>query len=182
MFAKIKSDTEDKMDKVLEVLKKDLAGLRTGRVSSGFLNSVHVEVYGDRQPISNLSTVTVQDGNMLMVQVWDRSIVKNVEKAINLSDLGVNASSEGQLIRIPIPPLSEERRRELVKLAAKYGEQAKVAVRNVRRNSMDYIKDIENISKDDTHKFNDEIQKITDAHIAKIDSLLLEKEKDIMKV
>lgn len=182
MFATIKSDTESKMEKVMEVFKKDLSGLRTGRASSGFLNSVQVEVYGDRQPISNLATVTVQDGNMLMVQVWDRSVVKSIEKAINLAELGVNAISEGQSIRIPIPPLSEERRKELAKLAGKSAEQAKVAVRNIRRNSMESIKDIENISKDDMHRFNDEVQKITDLNIAKIDSLLLEKEKDIMKV
>ena len=182
MFAQIKSDTDSKMDKVLEVLKKDFAGLRTGRASPAFLNAVHVEVYGDYLPLSNLSTITVQDGNMLLVQVWDRGVVKNVEKAINLSELGVNAISDGAVIRIPIPPLSEERRKELVKLAAKYAEQAKVAMRNVRRNSMDLIKDIDNISKDDLHKYNDEIQKVTDMHISKIDALLAEKEKDIMKV
>ncbi len=182
MFAQIKSDTDSKMDKVLEVLKKDLAGLRTGRASAAFLNSVHVEVYGDHLPLSNLSTITAQDGNMLLVQVWDKSVVKNVEKAINLADLGVNGVSDGSVIRIPIPPLSEERRKDLVKLAAKYGEQSKVAIRNVRRNSMELIKDIDNISKDDMHKYNDEIQKVTDMHISKIDALLVEKEKDIMKV
>ena len=113
----------------MSVLNKDLSGIRTGRASSNFLNTVVVEVYGDRMPISQLGTVTVQDGNMLIVQVWDSGVVKSIEKAINLSNLGVSASSEGQTIRVPIPPLSEERRKELVKLAAKYGEQSKVAIR-----------------------------------------------------
>jgi ribosome recycling factor len=182
MFAELKADLENKMEKVISVLNKDLAGIRTGRVSSNFLNTVVVEVYGDRMPISQLATVTVQDGNLLVVQVWDRSVVKNIEKAINLAGLGVSASSEGQTIKVPIPPLSEERRKELVKLSIKAGEQSKVAIRNIRRHGMDFIKTMDTISKDDIHRGNEEVQKMTDQYIVKVDSLLQVKEKDIMHV
>lgn len=182
MFTELKSDLKDKMEKVIAVLHKDLSGIRTGRASSNFLNSVIVEVYGDRMPISQLATVTVQDGNLLVVQVWDSSVVKSVEKAINLSDLGVSASSEGQTIKIPIPQLSEERRKELVKIAGKSAEHSKIAIRNIRRHGMEEMKGMEHISKDDSHKGTDEIQKLTDSYISKIDSLVSEKEKEIMKV
>ena len=182
MFDELKADLKNKMDKVVSILNKDLSGLRTGRVSADFLNSISIEVYGDRMPINQLANVTVQDSNMLIVQVWDGSVVKNVEKAINISDLGVTASAEGQSLRVPIPPLSEERRKEISKLASKYGEQSKVSVRNIRRHGMDFIKNMDNISKDDIHKGNEEIQKITDGYITKIDSLVIDKEKEIMKV
>lgn len=182
MFEELKTDLKNKMDKVMAILNKDLAGLRTGRVSADFLNSISIEVYGDRTPINQIATVTVQDSNMLIVQVWDGSVVKNVEKAINISDLGVTGSAEGQSIRVPIPPLSEERRKEIVKLASKYGEQSKVSIRNIRRHGIDSIKNMDNISKDDIHRGNDEVQNITDRYIMQIDSSVAEKEKEIMKV
>jgi ribosome recycling factor len=186
MLDTLKSDLKSKMDKVMETLHKEFSGLRTGRASTSLIEFIHVEAYGNKTPINQLGTITSQDhGKLLVVQTWDKSVVKSIEKAINDANLGVTASSDGQLIRVPIPPLSEERRKDLVKLAAKYAEQSRVSIRNVRREGMDAIKQAEKkheISEDQMHSESDAIQKITDEYVKKIDDLLAQKERDITTI
>jgi ribosome recycling factor len=166
-------------------LKAELSGLRTGRASAHLLDPVMVDAYGAQMPLQQCASVTVPEPRLISVNVWDRSLVKAVEKAIVDSNLGLSPATEGQTIRLRIPELNEERRKELVKLAHKYGEAARVAVRHVRRDAMDVIKKLEKdhtISKDDHDRFSAEIQKATDAGIAEIDSLLAAKEKEILTV
>ncbi len=169
------------MDSGIEALKKEFQGLRTGRASVNLLDSVHVEAYGSQQPINQVGTVNAPEPRLLTVQVWDGSLVKNVEKAIREAGLGLNPQPDGQLIRVPLPELSQERRLELVKIAGKYAEQAKVAVRNIRRDSMDTVKK-EKLSEDETKGMNDKIQKLTDEFVKKIDDLYTTKEKEITTV
>ena len=184
-FSKIKEDTKNRMDKTLETLKTDFASLRAGRAHVSLLDGIMVEAYGSMTPLSQVGTVSVPDARTLSISVWDRSLAKSVEKAIMESDLGLNPSSDGQLIRIPIPPLSEERRKELSKVAGKYTEGAKVTVRNIRRDALDEIKKLKKdnlISEDEEKRFESEIQKLTDDATKKADDLLAQKEKDIMQV
>jgi len=182
------SDLEDikrRMDGALEALKREFGGLRTGRASTALLEPIKVEAYGQAMPLNQVGTVGVPEPRMLTVQVWDKSMVGAVERAIRDSDLGLNPSTDGQLVRVPIPELSEERRRELSKVAGRYAEQAKVAVRNVRRDGMDLLKRQEkdgDISQDEHKKLGDQIQKITDEHIKLIDEVSDAKEKEIMQV
>jgi len=185
MIEDIKSGIKKKMDNSLNNLVNELKGIRTGRATPSFLEHVTVEAYGSMMPISQVGSVSAQDAKLLVVQVWDRGLVSSVEKAINISDLGVNASADGQLVRVPIPPLSEERRKELAKLASKYAEQTKIVIRNIRRDAIDEIKKLEkskDISEDDMRRGSDEVQKITDDFISKIDSALASREKEIMHV
>lgn len=178
-------DIERRMDGAVNALKTEFAGLRTGRASASLLEPIHVEAYGSRMPLNQVGTISVPEPRMISVQVWDRSMTKAVEKAIRESDLGLNPQSDGQLIRVPLPDLSEERRAELVKVASKYAESARVAVRNVRRDGMDDLKKMEkdgDISQDDRRLYEDEIQELTDKHVKAIDEALASKEKDIMQV
>ena len=173
------------MEGALTSLAKEFQGLRTGRASTQLLDSVAVEAYGASMPINQIATVSVPEPRMLSVQVWDKENTKIVEKAIRESNLGLNPQVDGQLLRIPLPDLSEERRQELSKIAAKYAENAKIAVRNVRRDGMDTTKKMEkdgDISQDDRHIYDEEIQTITDKSINKIDELLSSKEVEIMQV
>ncbi len=184
-YNEIKNDARTRMEKSFESLKADFGGLRAGRAHASLLDGILVEAYGSQSPLSQVGTVSVPDARTLSVSVWDKSLAKAVEKAIRESDLGLNPVSDGQLIRIPIPPLSEERRKELVKVAGKYAEQGKVAVRNVRRDALDGIKKLKKdneISEDEEKKYENEIQKLTDETIKKIDEELARKEKDIMQV
>lgn len=184
-FDKIKTETLNRMEKSLESLKTDFAGLRAGRAHTGLLDGIMVEAYGSMTPINQIGTVSVPDARTLAVSVWDKGLAKFVEKALRESDLGLNPMSDGQLIRIPIPPLSEERRKELVKIAGKYAEQCKIAVRNIRRDAMDDVKKLKKdslISEDDEKKYNNDIQKWTDETIHKVDEQVSLKEKDIMQV
>lgn len=184
-FSSIKSDTQTRMDKTLDSFKTDLSGLRAGRAHVSLLDGIMVEAYGSMTPLSQVGTVSVPDARTLSVSVWDKSIAKAVEKAIMESDLGLNPASDGQLIRIPIPPLSEERRKELLKVAGKYAEGNKVAIRNIRRDAMDEVKKLKKdgeISEDDEKRFENEIQKLTDEAVKKIDDMMAQKEKDIMQV
>ena len=179
------ADLERRMDGALTSLAKEFQGLRTGRASTQLLDSVTVEAYGASMPISQIATVSVPEPRMLSVQVWDKENIKIAEKAIRDSNLGLNPQVDGQLLRIPLPDLSEERRQELSKIAAKYAENAKIAVRNVRRDGMDTSKKMEkdgDISQDDRHIYDEEIQTITDNNINKIDELLSSKEVEIMQV
>lgn len=184
-FNEIKNDTKSRMDKTLESLKADFGGLRAGRAHASLLDGIMVEAYGSLTPISQIGTVSVPDPRTLSVSVWDKSLAKNVEKALRESDLGLNPVSDGTLIRIPIPPLSEERRKELSKIAGKYSEQNKVAIRNIRRDALDEIKKLKKenlISEDEEKRYENEIQKLTDDSVKKIDEMLEAKEKDIMQV
>lgn len=185
MITDFSADLKRRMASALESLKKDFNSLRTGRASASLLDNVVVEVYGSPMPLSQVATISVPEARMLSVQVWDKSAVKNVEKAIMEAGLGLNPVCDGQLIRLPLPDLSEERRRELVKVASKYTEAAKVSVRNVRRDGMDELKSMEkegDISEDELRRSSDEVQKITDEHIKKIDELFSQKERDIMSI
>lgn len=178
-------DVDRRMDGAIEALKREFGGLRTGRASTALLDTITVDAYGSKMPLNQVGTVGVPEPRLLTVQVWDKSMVSAVEKSIRESDLGLNPSADGQLVRIPIPELSEERRRELTKVAGRYAEQAKVAVRNVRRDGMDALKKMEKegeISQDEHKMFADDIQKTTDEHVKKIDELTSAKEKEIMQV
>jgi ribosome recycling factor len=173
------------MDGAQEALRKEFAGLRTGRASTALLEPVMVEAYGASMPLNQVGTASVPEPRMVTVQVWDRSLVGAVEKAIRSAGLGLNPASDGQLIRVPIPALSEERRIEMTKIAGKYAEQARIAVRNVRRDGMEMLKRMEKaneISEDDHRLWSDEIQRLTDEHIKGIDESLAHKEEEILQV
>ena len=172
-----------RMEGALKSLHSEFGGLRTGRANASLLDNIQVEAYGSMTPLAQVGTVSVPESHMLSVQVWDKSVVKSVEKAINAAGLGVNAMADGQLVRVPIPPLSQERRVELSKIAGKYAEAAKVSVRNIRRDGNDAVKAQEKkgeISKDDLKKAEDTIQKLTDEFIKKIDDATAVKEKEIL--
>ena len=178
-------DIERRMEGAVDALKKEFSGLRTGRASANLLDPIKVDAYGTLTPLNQVGTVSVPEPRMLSVQVWDRNLASAVEKAIRNSSLGLNPVSEGQLIRIPIPPLNEERRAELAKTAGSYAENARVAVRNVRRDGMDTLKKSEkdgDISEDEHKKLADQIQKATDAKIGAIDALLKAKQDEITQV
>lgn len=184
-FSELKKDTQSRMEKAVEALKKDFSGLRTGRASTALLDGIQVEAYGALTPLSQIGTVSVPESRMLSVQVWDKSMVKSVEKAIRDSGLGLNPMNDGQLIRIPIPALNEERRVELSKIAAKYTEQSRVAVRNIRRDAMDVVKKMQkdgDISEDEQKKYENEIQTLTDQSVKTMDELLKNKEQEIKQV
>ncbi len=179
------SDLRRRMDGALEVLRKEFAGLRTGRASAGMLEPVVVEAYGNTLPLTQVGTVSVPEPRLIIVQVWDRGNVKAAEKAIREAGLGLNPQTEGQTIRVPIPDLNEERRKELTKVAAKYAEQARVSVRNVRRDGMDLLKKQEKdhkITQDQHRKLDKDIQTLTDDTIKKIDGFLAQKDKEILQV
>ena len=181
----LKQDITRRMDGAMETLRRDFSGLRTGRASPSLLEPVKVEAYGAVTPIAQVGTIGVPEPRMLTVQVWDRGLVGAVERAIRDSGLGLNPAADGQLVRVPIPQLTAERRAELAKAAARYAEAAKIAVRGVRRDGMDQIKAFEKkneIGEDDTRDWSDEVQKITDGFIKKIDEQLAEKDKDIRQV
>ena len=178
-----KADIQRRMHGAVEALKHDLGGLRTGRASTALLDPVQVEVYGANMPLNQLATVSVPEPRMLSVQVWDRSNVGPVEKAIRSAGLGLNPITDGQLIRLPIPDLTEERRKELAKLCGQYAEKARIAVRNVRRDGMDHLKQDEKkheISEDEHRRLDQEVQKLTDDTIKEIDSAAHAKEQEIL--
>ena len=178
-----KSDIQRRMTGALENLRHDLAGLRTGRASTALLDPIQVEVYGANMPLNQVATVSVPEPRMITVQVWDRSNMTPVEKAIRNAGLGINPITDGQMIRLPIPDLTEERRKELAKLAGQYAEKARIAVRNVRRDGMDALKADEkkkDISEDDHKRLDAEVQKMTDETIKEIDSVAHAKEQEIL--
>ena len=178
-----KSDLQRRMHGAVDALKHDLAGLRTGRASTALVDAVQVEVYGSNMPLNQVATVSVPEPRLLTVQVWDRSNVQPVEKAIRSDGIGLNPVTDGQLIRLPIPDLTEERRKELAKLVGQYAEKAKIAVRNVRRDGMDHLKADEKkheISEDERKRLEGDVQKMTDDTIKEIDDLAEAKEKEIL--
>ncbi|PZP56406.1 MAG: ribosome recycling factor [Micavibrio aeruginosavorus] len=179
------NEMKQRMQSTQENLEKEFVGLRTGRASTAMLDPVTVDVYGARMPLTQVATVGVPEARLLTVQVWDASQTKAVEKAIRDAGLGLNPQAEGTLIRVPVPELSTERRTELVKVAGKYAEAARVAIRNIRRDGMDAIKKLEKdkaISEDDAKRQSEDVQKATDGFIKKVDEILAQKEKDVMKV
>ncbi len=179
-----KADLQRRMHGAVEALKHDLGGLRTGRASISLLEPVHVDVYGANMPLNQVATISTPEPRMLSVQVWDRSNVGPVEKAIRSAGLGLNPITEGQTLRLPIPDLTEERRKELAKLAGQYAEKAKIAVRNVRRDGMDALKQDEKkheISEDERKRLETEVQKMTDETIAELEATTAAKEKEILQ-
>jgi ribosome recycling factor len=178
-------DLKRRMHGAIVVLKQELGGLRTGRASASLVEPVQVDAYGTHMPLNQVATVSVPEPRLLSVQVWDKSLVHAVEKAIMAANLGLTPATEGQVIRLRIPELTQDRRKELVKVAHKYAESAKVAVRHVRRDGMDILKRMEkdqHLSKDDHARMDGEVQKVTDQHIAEIDQMLATKEKEILTV
>ena len=176
-------DLKRRMHGAVEALRHDLGGLRTGRASVALVEPVHVEVYGSNMPLNQVATVSTPEPRMLSVQVWDRSNVQSVEKAIRNAGLGINPIVDGQIIRLPIPELTEERRKELAKLVGQYAEKARIAVRNVRRDGMDHLKTNErkhDISEDERKRLEHEVQKLTDDTIKEIDEAAAAKEKEIL--
>jgi ribosome recycling factor len=181
----LKEDLARRMDGALETMRRDFAGLRTGRASPGLLEPVKVEAYGSEMPITQVGTIGVPEPRMITVQVWDKTLVGAVERAIRDSGLGLNPGSDGQVVRVPIPQLTAERRVELAKAAGRYGEGARIAVRGVRRDGMEKIKAFEKkheISEDDVKDWSDVVQKLTDQYIKRIDEALSEKEREIKQV
>ncbi|MBR6411932.1 MAG: ribosome recycling factor [Alphaproteobacteria bacterium] len=184
-YSQIKATMQEHLAKTEEALRKDFAGLRTGRASTGLLDGIMVEAYGATVPLNQVGNASVPEARMLSVQVWDKGLLKAVEKAIRESGLGLNPMNDGQMIRIPIPPLSEERRIELCKIAGKYTESARVSARNVRREALDAVKKMKQdnaISEDDQKRFETEIQNLTDKTVAALDEMLKNKEAEIKQV
>jgi ribosome recycling factor len=185
MIAEIKKTTEQKMLKSVEALKHDLAKVRTGRAHPGILDHVQVDYYGTLTPINQIANVTLIDARTIGVQPWEKPMIAKVEKAIRDSDLGLNPSSQGDVIRVPTPVLTEERRRDLIKVVRHEGENAKIAVRNQRRDAIAHLKEAlkkTEIPEDDEHRLQDEIQKLTDKFVIEIDHLIADKEKDLMVI
>lgn len=175
-------DLEKRMEGALAALKTEFSGLRTGRATTNLVEPINVDAYGSQMPMSQVGTVSVPEPRMVSIQVWDKGLVGAVEKAIRESGLGVNPVVDGTTVRIPMPPLTEERRVELTKVAGKYAESARVSVRNVRREGMESIKKADGVSEDEQKKLSDDVQKLTDATVKKIDEALVTKESEIMQV
>ena len=185
MISDLNKTIEQKMQKSIEVLKTDLAKVRTGRAHTGLLDHVMVEYYGSMVPVNQVANVTLIDARTIGVQVWEKGMAQKVEKAIRDSDLGLNPASQGEIIRVPMPALTEERRRDLTKVVRNEGEAAKVAIRNLRRDANQTLKDgvkAKEISEDDDRRGQDVIQKLTDKYVAEIDKLLAEKEHELMQI
>ena len=185
MIPELKKNSEQKMLKSLEALKHDLAKVRTGRAHTGLLDHIQVDYYGTPMPINQVANVTLVDSRTIGVQPWEKNMISKVEKAIRDGDLGLNPSTQGDLIRVPMPLLTEERRRELIKVVKHEGENAKIAVRNIRRDAIAHLKEAlkkHEISEDDERRAQDEIQKLTDKSVAEVDKQLADKEKDLMAI
>ncbi len=181
----IVSDADHRMDKTVEAFRNEISKIRTGKATTAILDGVRVDYYGTPSPLSQVANVSVLDAHTLSITPWDKSMVQVIDKAILASDLGLNPLSDGTNLKIPIPPLTEERRKEFVKIIKKFGEESKVALRNVRRDANEHLKKEEKekkMTEDDRKKAEDEIQKITDKHIGKVDEIIKHKEKEIMEV
>lgn len=180
----IKQHAEERMDKAIQALKRDLATLRAGRATPALLDRIQVDYYGSPTPVNQLANINTPDSRTLMIQPWDKSSLSEIERAIQKSDLGLTPANDGTMIRLSIPPLTEERRVELVKTTKKFGEEAKVAIRNIRRDANDDIKKLEKteISEDESRRHQEDIQKTTDKYVAEVEKVLAGKEKEIMEV
>ena len=185
IIAELKKNTEQKMLKSLDALKHDLAKVRTGRAHTGLLDHVQVDYYGTMMPISQVANLSLLDARTIGVQPWEKNMIAKVEKAIRDCDLGLNPATQGDVIRVPMPALTEERRKELIKVVRHEGENAKVAVRNLRRDAIAHLKEAlkkKEVAEDDERRAQDDVQKLTDRYVAEVDKLLAEKEKDLMAV
>ncbi|SDM65070.1 ribosome recycling factor [Fictibacillus solisalsi] len=185
MAKEILTNAEDRMKKGISSFQRELSTIRAGRANPALLDRVQVDYYGAQTPINQLAGISVPEARLLVIQPYDKSALNDVEKAIQKSDLGLTTSNDGQVIRIAIPPLTEERRKELVKLVKKYGEEAKVALRNVRRDANDELKKAEKdgeITEDELRRYNEDVQKLTDKYIGEVDTIASSKEKEIMEV
>lgn len=180
----IKSNCEERMKKTINALKDEYAGLRTGRASPALLDRIRVDYYGQKSPLNQVASVSVQDSRTIVIQPWDKALLAEIEKSIQKSELGINPSNDGKVVRIVVPPLTEERRKELVKTAKTSAEQSRVGIRNIRRDSIEDIKKKKDsaFSEDVVKKLEDELQKLTDSYISQINKILEEKEKEIMEV
>lgn len=175
-------DLRKRMDGAVASLKSDFAGLRTGRATASLVEPIDVDAYGSKMPMTQVGTISVPEPRMISINVWDKGLIGAVEKAIREAGLGINPVVDGQHVRIPIPPLTEERRKELVKVAAKYAEQTKVAIRNVRREGMEAIKKVEGVGEDEQKKMSEDVQKLTDELVKSVDEAFAAKETEIMQV
>jgi ribosome recycling factor len=185
VIAELKQSAEHKMQKSVDALKQDLAKVRTGRAHTGILDHVMVDYYGSDVPISQVANITLLDARTIGVQPWEKPMIAKVEKAIRDSDLGLNPATQGDMVRVPMPMLTEERRRDLIKVVKHEGETAKVAVRNVRRDANTHLKDAlkkKEVAEDEERRAQDDVQKLTDRYVAEIDKLLAEKEKELLAV
>ncbi|MFO7604308.1 MAG: ribosome recycling factor [Gammaproteobacteria bacterium] len=185
MISDLKKDAETRMGKSIEALKHELSKLRTGRAHPGLLEHINVEYYGSQVPLSQVANISVGDSRMLNVTPWEKHMVPVIEKAILNSDMGLNPATAGELIRVPLPALTEERRKDLIRIVKQEGEAAKVAIRNIRRDVLGTIKDLlkdKEITEDDDRAAQTDVQKITDKYVAEVDKLLQEKEKDLMEI
>jgi ribosome recycling factor len=185
MIADVKKSAEQKMQKSVEALKVDLGKVRTGRAHTGLLDHIKVDYYGSMMPISQVANVTLADAHTIAVQPWEKKMVQVVEKALRDSDLGINPATSGDVIRVPMPALTEERRKELIKVVHREAENARVAVRNIRRDAISHLKDLlkaKSVAEDDERRAQDDVQKLTDRYIAEVDKLLHAKEADLMAV
>lgn len=185
MIAELKNVSESKMQKSLESLKNDLQKIRTGRAHVGLLDHIQVDYYGSMVPVNQVANVTLVDARTIGVQAWEKNLAPKIEKAIRDSDLGLNPASQGELIRVPMPALTEERRRDLIKVVKGEGESAKVAIRNLRRDANNQLKDAlkkHEVSEDDERKTQDDVQKLTDRYVAEVDKMLALKEAELMQV
>ncbi|MCR4417035.1 MAG: ribosome recycling factor [Ignavibacteria bacterium] len=185
MISKVLKEAEDKMKKSIEVVRQEFAKIRTGKATTALLDGIKAEYYGSHVPLNQLANISVSDIHTLVVQPWDKSALQAIEKAILTSELGLNPINDGNILRIPIPPLTEERRKDLVKLCKKFAEDGRIAVRNVRRDSIEHLRKLEkeeHFSEDERKRAENEVQKLTDKYIKLIDELLEHKEKEIMEV
>lgn len=185
MINEIKQDSEKRMKKTIESLQMDMTKIRTGRANAGLLDHVQVDYYGNPTPLSQVANITASDSRTILVTPWEKNMVAAIEKAILTSDLGLNPATAGSAIRVPMPPLTEERRKELIKVVRNEGEQGKVSIRNIRRDANNQLKDLvkdKTISEDDERRAVEVIQKLTDKYIAEVDVILSDKEKDLMEI
>ncbi len=184
MIEDIEKDANDRMGKSFAAFEQELKKLRTGRAHTSLLDHIHVEYYGSDVPLSQVANIGVEDSRTLTVTPWEKNMVATVEKAIMISDLGLTPNSAGTVIRVPLPPLTEERRKDMIRIVRHEAEHGRVAVRNIRRDALHHIKDLlkkKEITEDDDHRAHDELQKMTDSHVAKIDQALTEKEKELLE-
>ena len=185
MINDLKKDATSRMDKSVESFKSELSKIRTGRAHTSLLDHITVDYYGSQVPLSQVANVSAEDSRTLMVQPWEKTMVAVIEKAIMTSDLGLNPATAGQTIRVPLPPLTEERRRDLIKVVRSEAENARIAVRNIRRDVLGDVKELlkeKEISEDDERRAQDEVQKLTDRHVALIDQLLAKKEQELLEI
>ncbi len=185
MVKEILNDAESRMKKSVEVFRQELAGMKAGRATPAMLDKIRVDYYGTPTPINQMATIEVPDTRTLVIKPWDRSAIKNIEKAIQMSDLGLNPNNDGAVIRLSIPPMTEDRRKELVKQVNKRTEEERVVIRNIRRDANDQIKKLEKekqISEDESRRAQDDVQKLTDKYIKEVDHIMAAKEKEIMEV